>query len=63
MHLAGVGIYPMGALINHSCRPNAVQSFDGAAIRFVAVCDIAPGQVLLAFIFIVQFQKAVQCRK
>ena len=40
---AGVGIYPTGALINHSCRPNAVQVFDGASIQFRAVERIAEG--------------------
>jgi hypothetical protein len=30
----GVGLYPLGALINHSCTPNCVQSFQGPAIVF-----------------------------
>jgi SET and MYND domain-containing protein len=30
----GVGLYPLGALINHSCRPNCAQSFQGPAIVF-----------------------------
>lgn len=30
----GVGIYPLGALINHSCTPNCVQSFEGPKIVF-----------------------------
>lgn len=31
---AGIGLYPTGAMVNHNCRPNAVQSFVGAAIVF-----------------------------
>lgn len=30
----GVGLYPLGALINHSCRPNCVQTFAGRNIVF-----------------------------
>ena len=40
---AGVGLYPIGALINHACQPNAVQVFDGATILFRAVKSISPG--------------------
>lgn len=40
----GVGLYPTGAMVNHSCRPNAVQSFDGGAIVFRAVRPIKPGK-------------------
>ncbi len=41
---SGVGLYPRGALVNHSRDFNAVQSFDGAAIRFAAVRHIAAGE-------------------
>jgi hypothetical protein len=30
----GVGLYPLGALINHSCRPNCMQTFTGRNIVF-----------------------------
>lgn len=30
----GVGIYPLGALVNHDCRPNCVQTFAGRNIVF-----------------------------
>ena len=26
-HQVGVGLYPLGALLNHSCSPNCMQSF------------------------------------
>lgn len=40
---AGIGIYPQGAMLNHSCTPNAVQSFDGKRIVFRAVAPIPAG--------------------
>ncbi|KAF8067415.1 CKB4 [Scenedesmus sp. PABB004] len=30
----GVGLYPLGALVNHSCTPNCAQSFEGPDIVF-----------------------------
>ena len=39
-----MGLYPTGALINHSRDFTAVQSFDGAAVRFSAVRPIAAGE-------------------
>jgi hypothetical protein len=30
----GVGIYPLGALVNHDCRPNCAQTFAGRDIVF-----------------------------
>jgi hypothetical protein len=30
----GVGLYPLGALVNHSCRPNCMQTFSGRNIVF-----------------------------
>ena len=41
---SGVGLYPTGALVNHSRDFNAVQSFDGAVIRFAAVRPITAGE-------------------
>jgi len=40
---AGVGLFPTGALINHSCTPNAMQSFKQQQIIFTALQPIAPG--------------------
>ena len=40
----GIGLYPTGALINHSCTPNAVQTFEGPTIQFIALAPIAPGK-------------------
>lgn len=31
---AGVGLFPLGAMVNHGEEPNAMQSFKGAAIEF-----------------------------
>ncbi len=33
----GVGIYPLGALVNHACDPNCMQSFKGTRIEFRCV--------------------------
>lgn len=41
---AGVGLYPVGAMLNHSCKPNAMQSFQGRRIIFRAMQPIAAGQ-------------------
>eukprot|EP00798_Chlamydomonas_sp_ICE-L_P020441 gene20441-27230_t len=47
----GVGIYPLGALVNHSCEPNCMQSFKGAAIQFRAVRGIEAGdQITISYI-------------
>ena len=40
----GVGLYPVGAMLNHSCTPNAMQSFAGRRIIFRAMQPIAAGQ-------------------
>ena len=40
---AGIGLYPNGALINHSDAPNAVQVFKGRRIQFRAVRDTPAG--------------------
>jgi len=48
---AGVGLYPLGAMLNHSCKPNAMQSFVGKRIVFRAVQDIAGGtEVAIAYV-------------
>ncbi|DBB01223.1 TPA: hypothetical protein ACH3X1_001097 [Trebouxia sp. C0004] len=39
----GVGLFPTGALINHSCTPNAMQSFKQQQIIFTALQPTAPG--------------------
>ena len=40
----GVGVYPVGAMLNHSCTPNVMQSFAGRRIIFRAIAPIAAGQ-------------------
>ncbi|KAK9833733.1 hypothetical protein WJX74_004208 [Apatococcus lobatus] len=40
----GTGIYPKAALANHSCTPNAVQSFRGNRIIFRTVRQIRMGE-------------------
>ena len=48
---AGVGLFPTGALINHSCTPNTMQSFQGQHITFTAVQDIAAGsEITISYI-------------
>jgi hypothetical protein len=39
----GIGIYPQGAMLNHSCNPNTMQCFDGKRILFRAVMNIPAG--------------------
>lgn len=39
----GEGTYPVAALFNHSCRPNAVVMFEGAYASIRAIEDIEPG--------------------
>ncbi len=47
----GVGLYPKGALINHSCTPNAMQSFTEQQVTFTALQPIAPGtEVTISYI-------------
>ena len=41
---AGIGMYPLGALVNHSCKPSAVQVFRGRTMQFRALEDLASGQ-------------------
>ena len=51
MHCAGVGLFPIGALINHSCSPDAMQSFQGQQVTFTALQDIAPGaEITISYI-------------
>ena len=54
----GVGIYPLGALINHACRPNCVQTFAGRNIVFKwvegVVCDVG---VFALHVFVVLWSR------
>ena len=51
MRYAGVGLFPTGALINHSCSPNAMQSFQGQQVTFTALQNIAPGaEITISYI-------------
>lgn len=40
----GIGLYPLGALFNHSDAPNAVPIFQGRTITFRAIDSIPAGQ-------------------
>lgn len=40
----GVGLYCIPALINHSCKPNCVGTFDGPSIKITTVSDIQKGE-------------------
>ena len=51
--VSGAGVYPAGALLNHSCAPNCVPIYtrmptiDGAPIQlFRAICDVTAGSEL-----------------
>lgn len=47
----GEGTYPIAALFNHSCRPNAVVMFDGAYASIRAIEDIQPGkEITIAYV-------------
>ena len=43
LRAVGIGLYPLAALVNHSCRPSAVQAFSGRRIRIRAASDLKPG--------------------
>ena len=48
---AGVGLFPLGALINHSCAPNAMQTFKQQQVTFTALQPISPGtEVTISYI-------------
>lgn len=40
----GIGLYPLAAMINHSCQPNTAQSFRGRTVLFTALRQIARGE-------------------
>jgi len=42
----GVGLYPLAAMVNHSCRPSCTQSFVGRDIVFRALRPLAAGEEL-----------------
>lgn len=47
----GVGLFPTGALINHSCTPNAMQSFRQQQVTFKALQPIVPGaEITISYI-------------
>ena len=41
--MSGIGIYPVGALLNHSEKPNAVPTFQGPKLTFRAISSIPNG--------------------
>ncbi|KAL6748491.1 hypothetical protein V8C86DRAFT_1837043 [Haematococcus lacustris] len=47
----GLGLYPLAAMANHSCRPSCVHGFVGSTICFRALRDLAAGEeVSIAYI-------------
>lgn len=38
----GIGVYPSGALMNHSCRPNTAVTFEGKVAFIRAIEDVPP---------------------
>lgn len=42
----GIGLFPRGALFNHSCTPNCVVSFRGREMVVHAVRNLSPGDEL-----------------
>jgi hypothetical protein len=44
----GVAIYGVPSLVNHSCSPNAVATFDGATLQLRAIRSIAAGDEVRA---------------
>ncbi|GLI61325.1 hypothetical protein VaNZ11_003682 [Volvox africanus] len=47
----GIALYPTGALVNHSCNPNSVQTFRGRTLLLKALTPLAPGdEVTIAYI-------------
>ncbi len=43
MMYVGVGLYPLAALINHSCDPNCVAIFRGKTVHIRAIQEIMIG--------------------
>ena len=51
---AGLGLYSLGALVNHSSTPTSVQVFLGNQIHFRALRSIPPGEeVTIAYIEVI----------
>ncbi|GIL73817.1 hypothetical protein Vretifemale_3919 [Volvox reticuliferus] len=47
----GIALYPTGALVNHSCNPNTVQTFRGRTLLLKALKALAPGdEITIAYI-------------
>jgi len=44
MRPIGIGLYPVAALINHSCVPNSVAVFEGTTVSIRAIQPIAPDE-------------------
>eukprot|EP00960_Hanusia_phi_P007857 224857-Hanusia_phi.AAC.1 len=42
----GIGLFPIAALMNHSCSPSCVQSFHGRRMQLRALRDIEEGEEL-----------------
>ena len=51
----GAGCYPRTALINHSCKPNAVLSYEGSRVRVRTIREIqAEEEVLVSYVDLCQ---------
>jgi len=46
----GLGVYPSGALMNHSCRPNTAVTFEGNVALIRAIEDVSPsGEITINY--------------
>mmetsp|Transcript_16865 Transcript_16865/g.26894 ORF Transcript_16865/g.26894 Transcript_16865/m.26894 type:complete len:384 (+) Transcript_16865:2657-3808(+) len=44
MRTVGLAVYPVAAMVNHSCAPNAVAMFDGKVVRVKAIRPVKRNQ-------------------
>ena len=58
---AGIGIYPLGALVNHSCKPTTVQVLRGRTVQFRALQDLPSGQEARAVLAPAPALKLIAC--
>ena len=46
LHVVGAACYPTTALLNHSCAPNCVLTYDGNRVEVRTLCEVAAGTEL-----------------